>query len=418
MITEFKKILGNSKFLYLWTSQLLSQVTVNMMNFLLLARLFTVTGSSIATSLLWVAYALPSIFFGPIGAASVDLVSRRKLLMVTNLLQALTVFGFIFTHQTSIFLLYVVVLIYSFLNQFYVPAESSSLPSVVSRQYLPQANSIFFITQQFSLVVGFGLAGVVQRFLGFNGSLIACSSFLFIAFISVSFLPEMKPRKKVPENLEHLILMFFKSIYEGYEFIKSKKTILFPLLLLLGIQIALAIIVVNLPAISTEILKVSIAYAGLLIVIPAGIGATVGSVLVSKLLKNGFRKKVVIKYSLLTLGFSVLATSLINIFLSTQLRVIITPLLLILTGVGFIGVNIPTLTFLQEVTPSGIRGRVFGNMWFLVTIATIFPVLFSGLFTEFFGIRFLLIIIAGSFLFAYYLLNKKGETWIQSSYQS
>src|SRR3989338_991657 len=106
-------ILKNTKFLYLLTSQVLSQVTVNIMNFLLLARLFTVTGSSIATSLLWVAYALPAIFFGPIGAASVDLINRRKMLMVTNLLQAATVFVFIFTHQTSVFLLYAVVLIYS-----------------------------------------------------------------------------------------------------------------------------------------------------------------------------------------------------------------------------------------------------------------------------------------------------------------
>ena len=52
----------------LWISQILSQVTVNMMNFLLLAKLFNETGSSIATSLLWVSFALPTIFFGPIGA--------------------------------------------------------------------------------------------------------------------------------------------------------------------------------------------------------------------------------------------------------------------------------------------------------------------------------------------------------------
>ena len=83
-------------FKLLFISQILSQVTVNMMNFLLLARLFEATGSSIATSLLWVSYALPTIFFGPIGAGIVDLVSRRKTLIITNFLQALVIFLYIF----------------------------------------------------------------------------------------------------------------------------------------------------------------------------------------------------------------------------------------------------------------------------------------------------------------------------------
>jgi MFS family permease len=416
MISEFKSILKNSKFLYLWTSQILSQVTVNIMNFLLLARLFTITGSSIATSLLWIAYALPAIFFGPIGAASVDLVSRRKTLMITNLFQALTVFAFIFTHEQSVFLLYSVVLVYSFFNQFYVPAESASLPSVVSKSDLPQANSVFFITQQATLIIGFGLAGVVQKFLGFNGSLILCSSLLFIAFISVSFLPEMKPNKEVPENLEKLLLTFFQSILEGYRFIKGKKYILFPLLLLLGVQVAFAMIIVNLPVIATQILDVSVAYAGLLIVVPAGIGATLGSIIISRLLKRGSRKKTIIEYSLFLLAVSLLLIIFMIPVLATNVRVIVGPILVILAGAGFVGLNIPTLTFLQEATPTWLRGRVFGNLWFLITIATIFPVLFSGVITEFFGVKTLFILMAFALIFVLYYSRKHGQLMIEENF--
>ncbi|KKU09399.1 MAG: hypothetical protein UX13_C0041G0010 [Candidatus Woesebacteria bacterium GW2011_GWB1_45_5] len=416
MITEFKPILKNSRFLYLWTSQILSQITVHIMNFLLLARLFTVTGSSIATSLLWVAYALSAVFFGPIGAASVDLVSRRKMLMITNLLQALTVFAYIFTHQSSIFLLYAVVLIYSLFNQFYVPAESASLPSVVPKNLLPQANSLFFITQQAAIVIGFGSAGILQKFLGFNGSLIVCSAFLFIAFVSVAFLPELKPRKAVPESLEKLLIAFFKTIVEGYDFIKSKKSVLFPLLLLLGIQIAAAMVVINLPLIAEEILKVSIAYAGVLVVVPGGIGATIGSVLVSKQLKKGERKKEVIEFSLLLLGTAILLMIYLIPYLTTLLRVIVGPFLLILVGIGFIGITVPTLTYLQEATPLGMRGRVFGNFWFLVTIATIFPVLFSGLITEFFGVRILLLFLCIVLFLVFYYSRKRGQKLIEEHF--
>lgn len=416
MISEFKPLLKNSKFLYLWTSQILSQMTVNIMNFLLLARLFTVTGSTIATSLLWVAYALPAIFFGPIGAASVDLVSRRKMLMVTNFLQALTVFAYIFTHNYSVFLLYVVVLVYSLFNQFYVPAESSSLPSVVPKDSLPQANSLFFLTQQVALVIGFGMAGIIQRLLGFTGSLILCSSLLFIAFVSVAFLPEMKPRREIPEALDKLLITFFHTIYEGYVYIKSHRLILFPLFLLLGIQIGFAMIIVNLPVIATEILKVSVSFAGVLVVVPAGIGATLGSFFISRSLKRGLRKKQVIEYGLGVLAVALALIVFLIPVLTTGLRVIIGPLLVVLAGFGYIAVNIPTLTFLQESTPTWLRGRVFGNLWFLVTIATIFPVLFSGVITEIFGVRSFLILMVLAVLFILYYSGKHGEKFIQEHF--
>lgn len=382
------------------------------MNFVLLTRLFTVTGSTIATSILWVAYALPAVFFGPIGAAFVDLASRRKILMITNLLQALTVFGYILTHQTSIFLLYFVVVLYSLFNQFYVPAESSSLPSVVPKNSLPHANSLFFITQQGSLVLGFGAAGILLNLIGFTGSLITCSVFLFIAFVSTAFLPEMKPSKKIPETLDKLLITFFKSIYEGYEFIKSHKVILFPLLLLMGMQVALAIIVVNLPVIATDILHVSVNYAGLLVVVPAGLGAVIGSVVVPKNLNKKWRKKNVIEVCAALLSFGIFLIVFLIPLLPIFVRVMLEPLFVVLVGFGFIGVTIPTLTYLQESTPEWLRGRVFGNLWFLVTIATIFPVLFSGVITEFFGIRTLLVLLMVGTMFIFYYSKRHGQRFI------
>jgi MFS family permease len=111
------KFLKKSKFVYLWTSQVLSQLAINIMNFLLLIRLYEKTGSSIATSFLWVAYALPAILIGPIAAASVDLFDRRKMLITANLMQSMAIFGYAFLHETNFFLLYGIAVTYSFFNQ-------------------------------------------------------------------------------------------------------------------------------------------------------------------------------------------------------------------------------------------------------------------------------------------------------------
>lgn len=303
-MNDFKVLIKNSNFIYLWGSQILSQLTINLMNFLLLARLYTVTGSSIATALLWVAYCLPTIFVGPFGAATVDLFSRRKILMITNLFQALVIFSYIFVNQQSIFILYAVVLIYSLLNQFYVPAEAAYLPSAVSKPNLAQANSLFFITVQATLILGFGFAGIIQKVVGFNGALIVCSIFIFVAFLSTSFLPEVKPKEKIPDEVGKALKRFFESIVEGYEFIRVNKQVLYPLLLLLGIQAGLAIMVVSLPVVAVQILHISVNFSGVSVVVPAGIGAILGSIYVPRLMKKGVRKIRIIEYSLGTVVFA------------------------------------------------------------------------------------------------------------------
>ncbi|HKC05154.1 MAG TPA: MFS transporter [Patescibacteria group bacterium] len=394
MANDFKKIISNPKFVYLWSSQIFSQVTINIMNFLLLAKLYMVTGSSIATSFLWLAYALPALVFGPIGAAVVDLVSRRKMLMVANFLQALTIFLTIFVNQQSIFILYAVVLVYSLLNQFYVPAESAHLPSTVSKDDLLQANSIFFITTQASLVLGFGFAGIIQRLIGFDGALILCSIFLFIAFVSTSFLEEVAPKKKIPDEFEQALKAFFDSIIAGYEFIRQNKSVLYPLLLLLGFQASLAIIVVSLPVIAKDLLHISVNYSGISIVLPAGIGALLGSIYIPRIIKRGITKIKIIEYSLTLVIFTILSLTFGVPYLQVTYKIIATPILLLLAGFGFLGVNIPTFTSLQTATPIWLRGRVFGNLYFLTTLISVFPVLFSGAIIEVFGIRTMLTILA------------------------
>jgi len=416
MISDYKPILKNPQFMYIWSSQILSQLSINIMNFLLLTRLFEKTGSSIATSFLWVVYALPAIFVGPLAAASVDMVSRRKMLVVTNLLQALTILAYALLHRTSLFLLYGVALSYSFLNQFYVPAEAATLPSVVKKPHLPQANGLFFLTQQASLILGFGFAGILKQIFGFDTALYLCAAFLFLAFISVLFLPELKSQHSLPKEFEEAVGKFFERILEGYKFIKEKKSILVPFLLLLAIQVSLAIVTVNIPVVAADIFKVPLNSAGIAIVVPAGIGAIVGALVASKLLKIGWRKKRVIDMSLSFITLALFLLVFILPEISDTGRVILGPLIIVLSGASFVGMMIPAQTFLQEATPGGLRGRVFGNFWFLVTIATIFPVIFSGTIAELFGIRLLLFLLGAMTLAGLIFSKRMGQKVIEEGF--
>src|SRR3990167_10828791 len=209
------KLFSNKKFLKLWASQLFSQFALNLVNFLLLVKLFTSTGSTVAVSFLWLAYAIPALLVGPFAAALVDQLSRKKILVIANFLQAVTILLYSFI-ETRLFLIYGVVFVYSFLIQFYVPAEAASLPRVVRKKYYAQANGVFLLTQQCALMVGFGLGGFINKTLGFEYSMYLASSMLVMAFIATTLLPELKDGKAT--NFETAVEGFFKKVVEGYKF--------------------------------------------------------------------------------------------------------------------------------------------------------------------------------------------------------
>jgi len=414
MINEFKPVLKNRKFIYLWISQILSQITINLTNFVLLIRLFSNTGSTIATSLLWISYALPAILIGPVGAAVVDMVDRRLILMITNFLQSLVIFLYALTSPGRIFLLYGVTMAYAFLNQFYVPAEAASLPSVVDKKHLPSANGLFFMTQQGAIIIGFVLAGILNHFLGFTTTLLVSAFFLFIAFISVTFLPKIKPQVSIPQNFERGVIDFFGRILDGYNFIKENRNVLAPFTLLLGFQIALTTVLVNAPLIVVDIFKLSLSSGAIFIVSSAVLGAILGSIVFSRLLKSGVRKKVVIENSLLLLSLSFLFLTFLVSQLGSILRILVGGSVIFLAGFSAIGIVIPAQTFLQEHTPGGLRGRVFGNFWFLSMIATVFPIIFSGAISELLGIRFLTFGLVSFTIALFFISRNFGQRFLES----
>ena len=415
MIEEFKPVLRNRNFRFLWTSQILSQLSINIMNFIFLIKLFEITGSAISTSLLWVAYSLPAILFGPFAAGLVDLWDRRKILIITNFLQALTIFLFAIAGKENIFLLYEVVFVYSLLNQFYVPAEAASLPSLLPKEKLTQGNSLFFLTLQGSLVLGFAVAGLINHLLGFNNTLFLCSFFLFVAFISTTFLPRLTTGNKVPNRFEEAVSKFFSHVFGGYNFIKSERKVLTPVLLLIGLQVALQACIVEVPIIAKNLLSIPLNLAGLYLLVPAGIGAILGAVTLPKLIARGWRKKKVIDNSLLLIGIVLLAFTYIIPILPYWFKVILSFVSILSLGLFFFGVIVPAQTYLQEQTPKELRGRVFGNFWFLVTIASVLPVLFAGSIVEILGVKFFLFVISGISISIYFVSKKFGDRFLSGS---
>lgn len=377
----------NKYFSYLWLSQALSQITLNMINFVMATRIYEKTGSTLAVSFIWIFYYLPAFFFGPFSGYFVDRWNRRKILMITNFLQGITVLLYFFVGG-KVYPIYPIVFLYSFLNQFYCPAESASLPWLVNKKDLAIANGLFMLTSQSALILGFGISGLLMRIFGQNNPIFISSFGLFIASLSVFFLPKNEPQNKFKAKS---LSGFWHQIIAGYSIIKNNRLIFYPILFLTGIQIFAVMLGITLPSISSDILGIQLQDAGPLLVVPVGLGALTGASLISRW-AGRVRKKMLIKRGMAfaVMVFILLSTALPRLGAYKTLFAI--PLMFILGFAGFL-VFIPNQTIVQEKTPSQFRGRVFGTIGFISMTVSLPCLLFAATVVDTLGVNLFLFLI-------------------------
>ncbi len=391
----------NKSFSLVWLSQILSLLSVNIVNFMMMTKIYEKTGSSLAVSFLWVFYYIPAFFLGPFSGIFVDHWKKRNVLLYTNLLQSLTILLFLLIGE-KVYPVYPFVFLYSLIDEFYLPAQASSIPHLVKKKDLPLANSLFLVTGQGALLVGFSLSGLLMRLLGGNSLIFLSSFFLLMAGIAVYFLPKDEISGKKIENLTR----FWNELKLGYSYIAGKRIVLFPMILSVFFGVILSSVGVSLPAIANQLFKIEVKDAGPLIIVPLGLGALSAISLFTKL-KQKYRKK-----SLMSFGLKIVLS--VFLFLSLILPILgkfILPagiLMAFILGFGGLLTFIPNQTLLQENIPPKLRGRIFGTLGFATTVITLPVLLFSATIIDTAGIRPFLFI-SGAIVLIFLLFFKKAE---------
>src|SRR5581483_9366801 len=82
------KVAQNKDFLKLWFAQISSQIALNGLYFILTLKIYELTHSSTAVSLLILAFTIPNIFFGYLAGVFVDQLSLKKVMLTTNLIRS------------------------------------------------------------------------------------------------------------------------------------------------------------------------------------------------------------------------------------------------------------------------------------------------------------------------------------------
>lgn len=397
----FISILNVRDFRNLWLGQVVSQIAMNMLMFVLAIRVYRDTGSNTAVSVMLLSFSIPSILFGVLSGNVVDFIDRKKILVFCNFSRVLILILY-FLFSDNLILLYILSVVVSVITQLFIPAEAPSIPNLVEKKLILTANSLFAVSFYLSSVTGYILAGPILVRTGHKYIYLLMSFFMLLATFFVSRLPVLNTINRDLKGLFSLS-QFFKNINEGLVFIKNNARIRQSLILMTFSQSLITILAVLAPGFSDKVLNIDLNAASYLVLGPAAVGLIVGAFWVGQYGMRYLKGSLIITGILLS-GLSLVAIS--SLF-SGNLKV--TLFFLIFLGVFNSFISVPANTILQEDSSDIYRGRVYGFLTSLTGGVSVLPVIFSGIFADFIGVRRTLLSLGIIVIFIgfYQLLQRK-----------
>lgn len=217
----------NRGFRQLWLGQVVSQLGDWFNTIALYTIILNLTGSGRDIGLLLVARFLPSFIFGSLSGVVADRFNRRTIMIVSDLLRALVVLGFLLVRRADqLWILYSLTVLQLGLSTFFEPAKTAAIPSIVSDRELVAANAISSVTWSVMLTLGAFIGGIVTGWFGSDVAFIldAFTYLLSAALIASVRFPKREPRLKGKLSINR-VLGITETI-EGVRYVKHRPRVL------------------------------------------------------------------------------------------------------------------------------------------------------------------------------------------------
>jgi MFS family permease len=391
-------VLHNRPFLLLWLAQLSTQVGGNMVIYGLTILIATTYASATAVSALLLSFLVPAIIFSAIAGVFVDRVDKRHILLVTNVLRGLLFLGIVLVGN-NLAMLYLLMIFVATVTTFFGPAEASMIPFLVPKGQLLAANGLFTLTMNAAFAVGFALVGPSVVALASPQALIVIVAFLyFVAAVFCWTLPASPPvgdegvtAGQAVADAERAVETMLGQLTEGLAYIRDHRSVGWSLSYL-GITGALVgILGVLGPGFAKTTLQLG-QKDFVVVVLPLGLGVVAGIVALN-VYGHRLPRRRTIEAGMIALGILLAVLSiagpisqLLENNVAAQIReasrvVSVLSLVIVLAflvGFAFAIVSIASQTQLQEELPEDVRGRVFGVLNMLVSIASLAPIIVVG----------------------------------------
>lgn len=374
---KHRALLKNKNFLFLWLEQIFTQFSYNLINFALIVSVFKLTRSNLSVGILLLCFYLPSAVFVIIAGLTSDMINRKKIIVVANLIWATLVIILFFARQNFLAICVIAVLI-QITDEFFYNANAAVLPCVVDKDQLLTANSIFSTTYYICLILGSLSVGVFSRFVSPGAPFIVSAVLVYLgAFFTAKIKFEQKTlefskRKTISEQISDELI-------RGWQFIKNNKTVKTITLFLVFANSLMGLFLALAPGLLATF-GIEAEDASFVLILPLSLGLLAASLFLSKFGKK-YRRISLIQKGILAFGLLLLLFSFIprseRLYRLTQKHKnfenvlgISLPLAGIVAALGLCGtfIFVPTYTTLQENIPEDLRGRTASATQFLIYV--------------------------------------------------
>ncbi|OGH20594.1 MAG: hypothetical protein A3D74_02095 [Candidatus Levybacteria bacterium RIFCSPHIGHO2_02_FULL_37_13] len=382
-------IFKNKQFLRLWLNQVFLQVGFNVCNYTVLLILADRTHSPFVQAQFFAALTLPAFVFGLIAGPIIDMVNRKRLMLISDILLALLFLIYAFAGNNLIAFA-IIAFLTSSTARFFIPAQAATIPLIVGKETLQFANALFLFTLMGSVILGYSIASpIIEIFggLGSKGELVPfllSSVFVGIGFILLLGFKDIKGVR--PELTEGTIFKkTFLLLWQTVREVKVNKKVSLPILFLIFVELNIGILSVVFLEYVRRFLDLPLTSVSVVLILPLVFGLIFGLTMLKRIQKRyGYRLSI---YSaLLGIGILFLLFGALPILGKGSLGItiirIFTSVAAFVTGVLVLVIAVQSRTLLQTSSSLAMQGRIFSFLDIMIAIVTPTPVLFIGFFAD------------------------------------
>jgi MFS family permease len=370
---QFVSLLHHRGFMRLWGAQAASNIGDWVYSLAVATALSLRGGGPEAFAILLILQVAPSAVVGALGGPLVDRMSRKRLMVGSDILRGVAVASLLVVGVPTRAHLYVVAFFLGLFGALFLPSFQASLPDLVPKESLVAANSVVSTTFHVAVMAGPIIGGVlVARFgstiaFALNAATFGISALL----VGGARLPKVLAKHRPTESA-------VQALRDGYRYIVATP-------LVRGIFVALGLIMLasalKAPMEPLFILRTLGLRPDALGVVGGawGVGMVLGSLAAPAVARRWVRERL-FALSVVLVGLAVLAAS---------QQTLLSPVLLLwfVAGLGNGSGTVFYESLLQERVPEALRGRVLAASEAMLDGAFLVGVFAAGLVGERLGVR-------------------------------
>ena len=275
----FRLLNQNPSFRNLWYGQVVSELGDWLNSIAIYALILKLSDSGMAMAGAMMAKLLPIVLVSPIAGVVVDRVSRKTVMIVSDLLRCVVVLGFLLVEdRDTLWLVYALVIVEISLSGFFEPARNAIIPSLVPKKDLVIANALSGSTWSVMLAFGAALGGVIVYLFGIKVAFILDASTFILSAWFLSKIPSQKKSTK-KDSSKHT---GYQELLDAMRFLMAEPMVLVLSLLKAGLAVAGGIMTL-IPLMASQVLSVSVSLGIGILYSARGLGAALGPILVRRI---------------------------------------------------------------------------------------------------------------------------------------